>query len=216
MYKTEESFSWYSGWSEISPFFQELVPPSRPESTSKGISKELNKMVSNKILIPGIGNDASMVEMYDSGYTQMYAFDYAPEGIECARTLFGPTRIRCDKEPKMSGVDLRVADARELPYDEDYFDAVLEKGTLDAIFLSGGKDKELAAKYLAMTVSEFSRVVKKGGIVFSVTAACAGAVKEAFENDGRWITLRNGDFYVTEDGYASNNVDASIFAWERI
>ena len=137
--------------------------------------------------------------------------DYAPEGIECARMMFGNERLS-----KMG--DLRVADARDLPYSDDSFDAVLEKGTLDAIYLSGGNDKEKKELHLAMAVAELERVVKPGGLVFSVSAACTEAVQTAFsEGEGRtWKQVLDGSLYITEEGYTSNNVDATMLAWERI
>lgn len=208
-YKKEEEFTWYSGWSDVAPFFTELVP--------------INK--STRILLPGIGNDSSMVDMYDDGFRHMTAFDYAPEGVECARRFFGPDRLLSSRFPADTlvrgdeggeGVDLRVVDARQLTYEDDSFDAVLEKGTLDAIYLSGADDKEVASDHLALSVSELARVVRKGGIVVSITAACAEAVELAFTDTNVWKVKRDGSFYVTEDGYCSNNVDATIFAWERL
>lgn len=195
---TNSTFSWYCGWEdELEPFFSELVPPER----------------NPRVLIPGIGNDACIRDMFDSGYRRLSAFDYAPEGVECARIMFGPRRLQLMD-------DLRVADARFLPYDDSSFHAALDKGTLDSIYLSGGKDKALAKKHLAMAVSELARVVKKGGVVFSVTAACVGAVQQAFdehsEANGSWKQLRDGSFCTTEDGYTSNNIDATMLVWERI
>jgi len=215
-YKEEEEFSWYSGWSDIEPFFTELVPvESKP-----------------RVLLPGIGNDSTMVEMYDYGYTRMKAFDYASEGIECAKRFFGPQRLFIDSDSRSNtpiekktrkddeeGVDLRVADARDLSllYEDNSFDAVLEKGTLDAVFLSGGKDKKVAGEQLQMAVSELARIVRTGGIVVSIAAPCADAVHAAFFVEPQtWKTIRDGNFYMTEEGYTSNNVDAKIFAWERL
>jgi len=69
-----------------------------------------------------------------------------------------------------------------------------------------------------MAVSELSRVLKKGGILLSVAAVCVDAVQESF-SDGEgvlWRQVRDGEFYMTEDGYSSNNVDATILAWERL
>lgn len=195
---TAETFSWYCGWDgELEPFFAELVPlQSNPT-----------------VLVPGIGNDACIRDMFDSGYHRLTAFDYAPEGVECAKRMFGPERLQLMD-------DLRVADARSLPYDDASFDAVLEKGTLDSIYLSGGMDKELARKHLGMAVSELARVVKVGGIVFSVTAACVDAVQRSFDEctevKGCWKQVRDGSVHMTDDGYTSNNVDATMLAWERI
>ena len=69
-----------------------------------------------------------------------------------------------------------------------------------------------------MAVSEMARVLKSGGIVFSITAACADAVRAAFEaGDGTtWRQLRDGELHITEDGYVSTNIDATMFAWQRI
>ena len=190
----EGSFSWYTGWADLEPFFSELVPDRS----------------SSRILIPGIGNDAAMVDMFDSGYARMTAFDYSPEGVECARRMFGRNR---------DGVELCVADARDLPFSDASFDAILEKGTLDAIYLSGGKDKECAAQHLSMAMSELARVVHPGGIIFSISAACVGAVEEAVQDGevaGVWEVVRDGSFYITEDGYASNNIDATIMALKKL
>lgn len=193
-----ETFSWYCGWEdELAPFFSELVPPDADP----------------RILVPGIGNDACVRDLFDAGYRRLTAFDYAPEGVECARRMFGPERMRFID-------DLRVADARDLPYDDAAYDAVFDKGTLDSIYLSGGMDKELAKKHLGMAVSELARVLKVGGIVFSVTAACVDAVQQSFddcnEEMGCWKQLRDGGMYMTEDGYTSNNVDATMLVFERI
>ncbi|KAL3805539.1 hypothetical protein ACHAW5_005600 [Stephanodiscus triporus] len=192
------TFSWYCGWKdELEPFFAELVPPG----------------INPSVLVPGIGNDACIRDMFDAGYRRLTAFDYAPAGVECARRMLGPERLRLME-------DLRVADARSLPYRDASYDAVLDKGTLDSIYLSGGKNKELSRMHLSMAITELARVVKVGGIVFCVTAACVDEVQRSFDacNDtnGRWRQIRDGTLYVTEDGYTSNNVDATILVWERI
>lgn len=191
-YESEREYTWYASWNDIQPFFTELVPLKDSETP--------------RVLLPGIGNDSSMVDMFDYGYTQMSAFDYASEGVDCAKDFFG------DRD-----CDLQVADARNLvSYEDDSYDAILEKGTLDAIYLSGANDKELAAEHLKMAVDEMHRVLKKGGVVMSITAACADAVKDAFDNSEYWQVIRDGSFYVTEDGYTSNNIDATILVYEKI
>lgn len=66
-------------------------------------------------------------------------------------------------------------------------------------------------------MEELTRTVRPGGAVLSVTCAAAPRVAEAFgHRQAEWRCLRDGDFFFTEDGYASNNVDASLLSWERL
>jgi SAM-dependent methyltransferase len=209
-------FSWYCGWNEeMGPFFEELVPDKK-----------------SMILVPGIGNDVAIRDMFDfGGYHNIMAFDYAPQGVECAKVVFGEERLQTitntvaaatsatsdsgDDETTKNDV-FRVCDARDLSgeYGDNIFDAVLDKGTFDSVYLSGGKDKNKARVNLDMAVSEMKRVLKEDGTVFSVTAACVDAVREAFGRDDDWEQIRDGGLHITEDGYASNNVDATMLAWK--
>ena len=255
-YKQEKSFSWYTGWADLRPFWEELCPDKAAH-----------------VLVPGVGNDAAMVSMYDDGWQRLTLFDYSPEGVRRAAELFG-------ERP----VDLRVADACALPYASAAFDAVLDKvrpqprpcpprprppppappppspappspppalprphsplvrrcaghtgggltlapnpnpnpspnpnqGTLEAVYLNGGADPAARAQKLEEAVEELTRTVRPGGVVLSVTCAAAPRVAEAFgHRQEEWRCLRDGEFFLTEDGYASNNVDASLLSWER-
>mmetsp|Transcript_56305 Transcript_56305/g.63866 ORF Transcript_56305/g.63866 Transcript_56305/m.63866 type:complete len:368 (+) Transcript_56305:118-1221(+) len=236
-------YSWYCGWiDELGPFFTELFP-------------DRNSF----ILIPGIGNDVCIRDMYDvGGYHRLMAFDYAPQGVECAKKMFGNGRIQTIQKEIMhrnvtntakptattniatdADADndiFLVCDARDLSseYNDNMFDGVLDKGTFDSVYLSGGKNKTKSKMYLSMAVSEMKRIVKVNGIVFSVTAACVDAVREAFDeapasapiknsNDGEdnnddnllyWKPLRDGGLHITDDGYTSNNVDATMLVWQ--
>ena len=189
VYADEAEFSWYCGWADVEPLWLELVP--------------------------GVGNDDAAVGLVDAGFTSVAASDYAPEGVARARARLGDERAE--------RVDLRVADARSLPYGDDAFDAVFEKGTLDAVFLSGGRDKALAYDQLRLCAAEMARTVRRGGVVLSLSAPATEPIDRAFRecrSDGGgarcWRQLIDGDSFVTDDGFASINVDATILAWERL
>mmetsp|Transcript_31058 Transcript_31058/g.47379 ORF Transcript_31058/g.47379 Transcript_31058/m.47379 type:complete len:290 (+) Transcript_31058:122-991(+) len=208
LYEKESNFSWYAGWDELEPFVTEFVP-------------SLNNP---RMLLPGVGNDQMLVDMVQYGYTNLTAMDYAPEGIERCRDMLMQSNNNNE-------VQLVVADARNLQgvfeNDEEYFDAVFEKGTLDAIYLSGGKNKTLAAQNLQLALTELSRCVRKGGIWISV----AGVVDKEIYNAMNAMTMTNppqddkqsmwtclvghGSIHTTDDGYTSNNIDGSLLVWKK-
>lgn len=211
-YKDEVSFCWYCPWADIEPLWLEMVPDTGA-----------------RVLVPGVGNDDAAVGLFDAGFHRLCAFDYAPEGVERARELLGDDRLSSGE------VDLRIADCRALPFADGEFDAVFEKGTLDAVFLSGGKDKKLAQEQLDLSVQELARTVRRGGVVLSVSTPATRQINEAFnscrdsvgsrrqgrdgggdvEQPSSWRQLLDGDVFVTDEGFASINVDATIMAWER-
>lgn len=209
----EGSFSWYSNWDELEPFCREIL----------GGPYSDKKQQQQHVLVPGVGNDALLRDMYDSGYKYITAFDYASAGIECQKHLLG-SRIRNnnddDDDADSNNINLVVADARNLPFFNSTFDSVIDKGTLDAIYLSGGIDKVLGQKHLNMAVSELARVLKPGGIALSISAACVDAVQSSFQEstntDNVWKQIHDGSFYITDDGYTSNNIDGTLLAWERL
>jgi hypothetical protein len=199
LYEKQSNFSWYAGWEDLEPFVREFVNPD------------------DKVLIPGVGNDAMLVDMFDAGYTHLTAMDYAPEGISRCREMLGQSRIRHHDDME-KGVDLLVADARDLSdvFENQSFDAVFEKGTLDAIFLSGGQNKTLAVQNLNLAISELGRCVKAGGIWISIAAVVDEQIQASFDLRPEWDCLvRKGDLFVTEDGYTSNNIDGSLLVWRR-
>ena len=112
-------------------------------------------------------------------------------------------------------VDLAVADARQLPYPRDAFDAVIDKGTLDAIFLIG-ESREERLENLSQAVSEMARVLKPGGILWSLSAICVDALQDhVVVNNATvdWKVLNDGSFFMTSEGYASNNVDGTMLVY---
>ena len=77
------------------------------------------------MLVPGVGNDPAILGLWDAGWQSVTAFDYSEDAVKRARAIFGDRDIK-----------LLCADSRELPFQTDEFDAVLDKGVLDAVGIS--------------------------------------------------------------------------------
>jgi SAM-dependent methyltransferase len=186
-----ESFSWYAGWNDLEPFISEWIPRA------------------SKVLIPGVGIDSILTDMYDAGYEQLAAFDYAPESIAHCQHMLGADRT----------VDLRTADCRDLPYDSESFDAVIDKGTLDAVFLAGD-DPDERLDSLTRAISELARVLTPGGIFWSLSGICVEPLQSVaiWTDSDCWeaLTPTDGSLYTTADGYTSNNVDGTLLVWRKL
>ena len=208
-----EFFSWYTGWTDLEPFLAELIP-----STN------------STILLPGVGNDSMLRDMYDAGYQYLTAFDYAPQGMAQCRDMLGPERIIVRQDDDTShndsrGVRLFVGDARNLHELEDAsFDVVLEKGTLDAIVQSGDgsseAEKAVGLQSMHEAIAELTRVVRPGGLFVSISAICTERLEQSpvfgtSSDDKKWKVVQDGSLYVTEDGYASNNFDGTLLVWRK-
>ncbi|KAL3807940.1 hypothetical protein ACHAXA_005736 [Cyclostephanos tholiformis] len=172
-----DEYSWYyNGYDVIKPFLQEYIFDVA-ESTSMALEKS-----QLSILIPGCGNDPMLLDFYQAGYRCLTAFDYSSGAIERQRELLDYLPMGSD----LDRIELREEDARSLPVDwKESFDVIVEKGALDAIYLSGDGNLE-------QSVKEIARIIKRGGICIS----CSGVVPEALRREifGRneWEWLRDG------------------------
>ena len=200
------SFSWYCGWEELSPFIYDLV------REHFGLAEDMDVHGDLTVLLPGVGNDSMIVDMYDDGFTKLSAFDYAPAAIECCKTILG--------EERLVDVTLNVADARNLReiYQTKYFDVVIDKGTLDSIYLIGKTDKSSKRSNVVKSIKEFTRITNSGGLLVCVTAVATDVIGDVLEEeDSVWekvVDTRNGVF-MTCDGFASINIDATLLVYKK-
>jgi SAM-dependent methyltransferase len=159
-----DEYRWYYGWEMYGKYVRQFVPDTDSE-----------------ILIPGIGNDPVLLDMLQNRYSRLTATDYSEHAIERQRDLLSHARGRHRASSVLDNVQLLQMDARRMPPDwECKFDAIVEKGTLDAIYLSGDGNLELA-------VTEFERSLKPGGKLISVSGVVPGDLRREIFRDWTWF-----------------------------
>jgi len=236
---SSEEYSWYFGFGTVKPYWMEympnaLLPPKHRDSDdnanddSDGMDNYMNMP---KILTPGVGNDPTLLDLYQFGYKDITAFDYSRDAIERQRELL--EYDSSDTGGALEDIKLYVMDARDLREQEiasasassasassasasenndddneessvswtDYFDIIFEKGALDAIYLSGPEQGNVQ-----LAVKELTRVIKPGGYFMSISGVVPEKVRrEMFHADKGWEWIRDG----------SDDLKAGVFVWKR-
>ncbi|RUS15305.1 S-adenosyl-L-methionine-dependent methyltransferase [Endogone sp. FLAS-F59071] len=141
----EISFDWFKKYADLKPLLNEYIP---------------NKSV--RVLMLGCGNSTLSEDMYDDGYKNITNIDFSTVVIENMRT-------RCVDRPEMQWVEM---DIRDLKFDDNSFDIVIDKGTMDALMCDRGDvwspDEELI-RTVKEEVDEVVRVLKPVGKFIYIT-----------------------------------------------
>ena len=149
-----------------------------------------------EILLPGIGNDPILLDLLQKGYTKLTATDYSEFAIERQIDLLSyqpyPYSTEEDEIEEDNDDDgpiptlLLQMDARKMKSMwTNKFDAIIEKGALDAIHLSGDGNFERAVK-------EFERTLKPGGILISVSGVVPPELRKEVFDLQSWTWIRDG------------------------
>eukprot|EP00638_Chattonella_subsalsa_P005561 CAMPEP_0117738968 /NCGR_PEP_ID=MMETSP0947-20121206/3457_1 /TAXON_ID=44440 /ORGANISM="Chattonella subsalsa, Strain CCMP2191" /LENGTH=227 /DNA_ID=CAMNT_0005554783 /DNA_START=138 /DNA_END=821 /DNA_ORIENTATION=+ len=182
-----EEYSWYFGFDTIKPIFLGNMPIPSKEQNDENRGDDM------RMLVPGVGNDGSLLDLYNFGYKNIVAFDYSSHAIDRQRDL-----ISYDQNA-LRDIQLLVRDARELDAVwTESFDVIFEKGGLDAIYLSGPGNVDIAVK-------ELKRVIKPGGYFMSVSGVLPEDLRRKIFSTDDWKWIRDG----------SNDLKAGCFVWQK-
>jgi len=197
-------FSWYASWQDLAPLVEEF---------------DLLHKTRDPILLPGIGLDATLaLDMITDGYQHLYAMDYAPASIAYLQERW-TAHQQDTTAPTRATLELCVADVRELPYATASMQAILDKGTLDAVYLNGATPA-IRLDNLRRGVMDLQRCLRPGGLFWSLSGVCVDAWdRDAWFPDKEWECLcdtRDGVLFMTPDsGYTSNNVNGELLVWRK-
>lgn len=163
-----DEYQWYFGFEKYGRLVQTHVP------------------LGAKVLVPGIGNDPILVDLLQKGYTRLTGTDYSQFAIERQQDLLTHQGYDFLLEDSIEEDDdnttvLCRMDARKMPASwECKFDVVIEKGVLDAIYLSGDRNIEIACQ-------EIERILQPQGILISVSGVVPTDLRKRIFDDWNWI-----------------------------
>ena len=127
-------FDWYMQWNELEDIIKPYIPSERDSS-----------------LVIGCGNSTMSYDLKQSGYKNIVSIDISPNVI---------TKMK-KKYPDLEWI---VMDVSDLKFDDNSFDIIFDKGTVDAITCADN-----AKDLLKKTSAELYRVLKPNGIMFMIT-----------------------------------------------
>ncbi|XP_074562872.1 uncharacterized protein LOC141819475 isoform X2 [Curcuma longa] len=111
-FAAEEHYEWFKDYSH----FQHLLRPF------------LNP--SHSVLEIGCGNSRLCEELCKDGVADMTCVDISPVAVERMRSRF--------RDKGLEGIKVVQADMLDLPFGSESFDIVIEKGTMDVLFVNSG------------------------------------------------------------------------------
>jgi len=150
----EEKYDWYLSYGE----FRDQLTGSLNVLDKDG--KDLKEVCAGgkkrlrsdlKLGIVGCGNSDMSLSFYEDGFTNIISFDYSEIVINKMKNLYK------DKPSLL----YEVQDVRQLTYEDETFDVLVDKGTLDAILC--GSDSLTNATGM---LEECYRCLKRGGFFF--------------------------------------------------
>ncbi|XP_042383559.1 EEF1A lysine methyltransferase 4-like [Zingiber officinale] len=184
-FAAEEHYEWLKDYSH----FQHLLRPF------------LNP--SHSVLEIGCGNSRLCEELRKDDVADMTCVDISPVAVERMRSRF--------RDKGLEGIKVVQADMLDLPFGSESFDIVIEKGTMDVLFVNSGDPwnphPETINKVMKM-LEDVHSVLKPEGIFISISFGQPHFRRPLFEGASftwsvEWKTFGEGFhyfFYILKKG----------------
>ncbi|WWC67866.1 uncharacterized protein I206_101783 [Kwoniella pini CBS 10737] len=140
------TFDWFLSPTYLLPLFEEL--------TSSNLDKGKGKGKETRILTLGCGNSALGEVLYDNGWENIVNIDYS-------KIVIDQMKERHISRPKMEWLEMDILD---LNFQDEDFDLVVDKGTMDAMLTTKGdpwNPDEKDVRTCTQEVTEAIRVLRK-------------------------------------------------------
>ncbi|CAM8981304.1 unnamed protein product [Rhodiola kirilowii] len=145
-FSSEEHYEWFKDYSHFRHLIQRHV------------------QINSSVLELGCGNSQLCEELYRDGITDVTCIDLSAVAVEKMKHRLSAKGY--------NEVKVLEADMLDLPFQDECFDVVIEKGTMDVLFVDSGDpwnpNPETVTKVMAM-LRNVHRVLKPKGIFISIT-----------------------------------------------
>ena len=143
--RNSEAFEWYGAWDDVAPLMQQYLPASKEAS----------------VLVVGCGNSSTSEEMFDAGYGSVRSIDFSTAVIQ-------EMEKKTPLAKKRGGLKYELMDMLMMTYNDETYNAVFDKGALDALMSDESAQSTEEANQM---FSEVARVLTPGGFYLCVTLA---------------------------------------------
>lgn len=129
-------FDWLEDFKSLKPLLTDLLTPT------------------SRILVLGCGNAEFSEDLYDAGYSHVHNIDISSVVIQQMR----------ERNQHRTHMLYEVMDVRDIKYPDGYFDAAIDKSTIDALLCGDN-----ASVNVAIMMKEVQRVLKIGGHYIAIS-----------------------------------------------
>ncbi|XP_057550395.1 uncharacterized protein LOC130828427 [Amaranthus tricolor] len=176
-FSKEEHYEWLKDYSHFRHLILEHIQPN------------------SFVLELGCGNSQLSDELYRDGIKNVTCTDLSPIAVEKVQK-----RLLCKGYKEIKAM---VADMLDLPFADETFDVVIEKGTMDVLFVDSGdpwKPKAETVKKVKAMLQGIHRVLKPDGVFISISFGQPHFRRPLFETldftwSMKWSTFGDGFHY---------------------
>ncbi|CAH9126137.1 unnamed protein product [Cuscuta epithymum] len=141
----EEHYEWFKDYSHFRHLIHQHIKPY------------------SSVLELGCGNSQMCEELYRDGITELTCIDLSPIAVEKMKNRLLSKGFK--------EIKVLEADMLDLPFDDQCFDVVIEKGTMDVLFVDSGdpwNPHPVTVDRVTKMLKEVHRVLKHNGIFISI------------------------------------------------
>ncbi|KAL7118858.1 hypothetical protein ACP275_02G027000 [Erythranthe tilingii] len=186
----EEHYEWFKEYSHFRHLIIEHIQPT------------------SAVLEVGCGNSQLCEELHRDGIAELTCIDLSSVAVDKMKKRLLSKGYK--------GIKVLEADMLDLPFEDEYFDVVIEKGTMDVLFVDSGDpwnpEPVTVSRVMAM-LEGIHRVLKPHGIFISITFGQPHFRRRFFNSPTftwsvEWRTFGDGFhyfFYILKKGERSSD-----------